>query len=220
MKKLLITSLILIITLPALMGQNINWRTTDSTNNMAYLNFGYDFGVTLQGGYGLKLGKQKPIFLSADIAAPMGRNLTDELKTRIGGQIEVYHKNRFSVTALAFANFRKHRTELVRMLSFGSELSLVAGHYRPSWFIAGELGFDKAIVTHLKHSEVQLDFYPDTFNGWLKPAGGHIFCGITGGKKLGKHMELNLRVGINNAQSDDRDPLLPFYFQLGLAKSF
>ena len=176
--------------------------------------------MTLQAGYALKVGKQNPVFLSADVALPMGNKLTDELKTRIGAQIEVFSKNRFSVSARAFANFRKHRTELVRMLSFGSELSLLAGHYRPNWFIAGEIGMDKAIVTHLKHSDVQVDFYPDIYNGWIMPAGGHLFYGMVAGKKLGNQLDLNLRLGATNGQSDDRDALLPFYLQLGLTKTF
>ena len=31
-------------------------------------------------------------------------------------------------------------------------MGVTAGYYQRKWFVAGEAGFDKAIVTHFKHS--------------------------------------------------------------------
>ena len=39
------------------------------------------------------------------------------------------------------------------LLNFGSDMSGIIGYYRAHFFVAGEAGFDKAIVTHFKHSE-------------------------------------------------------------------
>jgi hypothetical protein len=40
----------------------------------------------------------------------------------------------------------------MNILNFGSELKGVIGLYKNRWFVAGELGFDKAIVSKFSHT--------------------------------------------------------------------
>jgi len=216
MKNILIT--VLIITLPLLSSaQSINWAGTQKTaDRLAYLNFGYDFGLTTQIGYAHKLKTVKPIWLSLDYSMPMGKSLTDDFKTRIGGQMVLFEKSSFILSTEVRANFRRHENKFVRMASFGSEISGTIGYYKPKWHVAFNLGFDKSIVTHLKHSESLIENYASIQDGWYIPSGGHWNYGLQVSKSLNKRTYVNMDIGNLNAQGKDENALLPIYFNLGL----
>ncbi len=221
MKNILIIIGIIVAFSSASYAQNVNWRALNEQNSIASFNLGYDFGVTAQLGYNRSIKAFKPILLGGDFSFPAGEDFMDDFKVRLGGQIEVFESNGFSVTGKIFASFRRHETDLVRMASFGSEFSLVSGYYKPTWHIAAELGFDKSIVTNLKHSEIIREYvYADIQDGWFIPSGGNWFYGIQGSKTVGKSMEISSRLGATNAQGNDEDAIIPFYFHLGINKKF
>jgi hypothetical protein len=94
-------------------------------------------------------------------------------------------------------------------------MSGVAGYYRPRWFVSGEAGFDKAIVTHFKHSEAYKNQYPHVINGWYEPAtGGNFYYGLQTGVSFRKH-DLYLRAGKILSQDFKTPPTLPLYAQIG-----
>ncbi len=219
--KNIIVILILVASVKSASGQNINWQSiNDNQKSIAYLNYGYDFGMTAQIGYGYKLDAFRPIFLTADYSFPMGEDLYDDFKVRLGGQISVLEKNNFILSAKVYGIFRRHQTSLVRMVNFGAELSALAGYYKPTWHIAAEFGFDKSIITNLKHSDIMRDNFATITDGWFIPSGGHFFYGIQGSKTLGKSLEISLRAGATNAQSNDENALLPYFTQLGFVWKF
>ncbi len=198
-------------------GQNLNWSTIPETQkSIAYFNFGYDFGATLQAGYGYQVKTFKPTLLTFDYSMPMGEKIADDFKLRLGAQLPILKKNHFILSGKLYSNFRRHETSMVSMVSFGSELAAVAGYYKSTWHIAGEFGFDKAITTQVVHSERMKEYYPSIKDGWITPTGGQFFFGIQGSKTLGEKLELSLRIGGTNAQSTDENALLPYYGQVGL----
>lgn len=144
----------------------------------------------------------------------------DDFKARIGGQIEVLEIGGFSLSASIMGNFRRYESALVRISSFGAELSAVAGYYTPGWYLAGELGFDKSIISNLKHSDIMKDSFNEINDGWYIPSGGHYIYGVQAGKRLGRSMEITLRAGLTNAQGGHLDALLPYYAQIGIIKVF
>lgn len=220
MKKLIAT-IILLANLNFAFAQNINWQTiNENQKEIVYLNFGYDFGMTTQLGYGYLLNTSKQILLTADYSFPMGNDLFDDFKIRLGGQMPVFKKNNFVVSVKLLGITRRHETSLVRMYGFGSEFSILGGIYKPKWHLAGELGFDKSIITHLKHTDQMRDNFPEIIDAWFIPSGGQFYYGIQGSKTIRQHLELSLRLGAINAQSDDENPLLPFYGQLGFIWKF
>lgn len=91
------------------------------------------------------------------------------------------------------------------------------------WFIAGEAGFDKAIVTHFKHfkhSESYKAVYPGVKDGWYEPAsGGNFVYGLKGGFS-GKNTDFYLQGGRIISQDLQTKPVLPVYIQLGLILKF
>lgn len=102
---------------------------------------------------------------------------------------------------------------------FGSDFTGTAGVYRPRWFLAGEFGFDKAIITHLTQSDwYRTYFYPDAKDGWYLNAGGTFHYGVTGGVAFGR-TELALRAGwLRTEEFNDVQP--PMYAGLGLGIRF
>lgn len=221
MKKLFAATIILLALAEAGLSQNINWRSLDENQrNIIQLNLGFDYGVTAQAGYGRMFTFIRPVVVGADFSIPMGENLVDDFKAKLGAQIEVVEMGGFSATVRVLSIFRRYENELVRIVSFGSELGLVTGFYRPTWHAAGEFGFDKSIVSHLKHSDIMRSYYPRIRNGWYIPSGGHFYYGVQAGKTLGQNLDLTLRVGATNAQHSDEEAAVPYYLQLGLGMKF
>lgn len=217
MKSMMWSLLVLTALAEAGHSQNINWRSfREDQRNTIQFSVGYDYGATVQVGYNRTFTLLRPVVVGLDYSFPMGRNLTDDFKVRVGGQIEVVEIDGFSATIKIASNFRRTETPLVRIASFGSDLALLAGYYRSSWYAAGEFGFDKSIATHLKHSDIMRAGYPAIRDGWYLPTGGHFYYGIQGGKTIGESFDLTLRLGATSAQGTDEDAAVPYYLQLGL----
>ncbi|MBD3289498.1 hypothetical protein GF337_11905 [candidate division KSB1 bacterium] len=221
MKKI-ITITFILMTITISNAQDVNWKSVDpGQRSLGHFQFGYDYGVTVQLGYSRFANIYKPVLFTLDYSFPMGEKLFDDFTLRYGGQVEIYKINNISVTGKILGNFRRYQTSMVRIASFGADFSVLAGFYKSSWHIAGELGFDKAISSHLKHSEeYRNNVWAEIKDGWYVPTGGNWYYGIQGSKTIGGTYDITLRAGATNAQGNDEDSMLPFYFQLGLNKKF
>ncbi|HXF99439.1 MAG TPA: hypothetical protein VNL69_01580 [Bacteroidota bacterium] len=221
MKKLCAATLIMFALAEPGTSQTINWRSLEENQrNIIQLNFGYDYGMTAQACYGHMFTFIRPVVVGVDFSLPMGEHLVDDFKIKIGAQFEVVEMGGFSATLRISSIFRRYENALVRIVSFGSDLGLVAGYYRPTWHAAGEFGFDKSIVSHLKHSDIMRGYFPQIRDGWYIPSGGHFYYGIQAGKTLGQSMHLTLRIGATNVQDGDEQEVIPYYLQLGLGMRF
>jgi hypothetical protein len=221
MKKLIAVITIVMVVTDVGYSQNINWRSLrDDQQNVIQFNAGYDFGATAQLGYSRSFAIVKPVIVGLDYSFPMGNDLFDDFKVRLGGQVEIVEIDGFSATIKIASVFRRYQTELVRIASFGSDFAVLAGYYKPTWFVAGEAGFDKSITSHLAHSDVMRAMFPAIRDGWYVPTGGHYYYGIQGGKTIGESFDLSLKVGATNAQGNDEEAVLPLYLQLGLGLRF
>lgn len=221
MKKMLALLIMIAVLAQGGYSQTVNWRALrDDQRNLFHLTLGYDYGVTTQVGYSRSFTLIKPVLVGLDYSMPMGSDLLDDFKVRLGGEVEVVEAGGFSATVRILSNFRRYENDLVRIVSFGSELGAVTGYYTPSWYAAGEFGFDKSITSHLKHSAVMKSYFPWIRDGWYLPSGGHYYYGIQLGKTLGESLDLSLRLGATNAQDNDENAVLPFYGQLGFGVRF
>jgi len=211
----------IVLSAPIAKGQSINYSNLDSSSNhMSYLNFGYDYGLVLELGYGYKIDMKNPLWIQADISKPMGGDFGDDIKTRLGVSYKAFEYNQFVITAQAYGNYRTHETEFVQMKSFGSEFSGIIGRYGSKWITELEVGFDKAIVTQLNHSDAYKENYTGVQDGWYLPTAGNWFYGIRFGRSLGTNSLLSMDIGATNAQGSDRNALLPRYVKLGFSKTF
>ena len=221
MKNLVKAILVAMALAEAGYSQNINWRSLgEDQRNVVQFNFGYDFGVTAQLGYSRLFTLVRPVIVGLDFSVPMGSVLVDDFKVRMGGEVEIVQAGAFSATIKIASNLRRYQTQLVRIVSFGSDFALLAGYYKTTWYAAGEYGFDKSIATNLRHSDIMRAYFPAIRDGWYVPTGGHFYYGIQGGKTIGESFDLSLRLGGTRAQKHDEEAVLPYYAQLGLGVRF
>lgn len=215
--KIIISFIAFVFCIQKVNAQIINWNTVGNTKHILNANFGLDYSVSYGIGYGYKLNTKLPIVINANFSMPSGETLLDDFKTNIGGQILLLNKSNFRGAAAIHGIYRRHETELVRLQNFGSEVKGTFGYYKSKWFVAAEAGFDKAIVTHFKHSqEFREDVYAEVVDGWYEPAtGGNFSCGLQTGYSF-KKTDLTLSVGKVISQDFKTAPLLPFYANLGL----
>ena len=196
--------------------QVINWKSLEKEErHLININAGADYGLTLGAGYGYQLKSKIPVVLNVGYFFPTGKKLTDDFKTKLGGHIRLYQINNFQFSAKIQGVFRRYENSFVTLLNFGSDLSGIAGYYKPKWFIAGEAGFDKAIVTHFKHSAAYKQNFPSVKDGWYEPAtGGNFYYGLQTGFSF-RQNDIYLKAGKVVTQDFSTIPLLPLYLEVG-----
>lgn len=212
----LITFLISLLTSNILQSQTINWANLKiEEKHILNVNAGWEYSFVYGLGYGYHLKTKTPIILESSISFASGEVIFDDFKTKIGGQINFYTIKNFRFNASIHGIYRRYENPLVALQNFGADASLVIGYYKPKWFAGGEFGYDKAIATHFKHSEIYKEVYPEVKNGWYEPAtGGNFNFGIQGGYSF-LRSDLILRAGKVITQDFKTTPMIPFYVQLG-----
>jgi hypothetical protein len=199
-------------------SQSLNWASLKSQQkHLVHMNAGVDYGLVYGAGYSYQLPSKMPVLLNVSASFPSGGKIFDDVKTKIGGQVRLCRINNFQMSASLHGIYRRYENSLVRLQNFGSEMTAVVGYYKPKWFISAEVGFDKAIVTHFKHSEsFTTNVYAAVKDGWYEPAtGGHFNYGIQTGYSFTNSSDIIVRIGSRLTQDFKTTPLLPFYFQLG-----
>ncbi len=217
--NIIIAAKILIIS-PAI-AQTINWAAMNDNKHLINVNAGIQHGVVFGAGYAHKINnKLFPAFAHIEYSFPSGNNFTDDFKSKIGLQIRWIDYNNFQFSTRIDGVFRRYENDFARLLNFGSDFSGIAGYYKSKWFVAGEFGFDKAIITHFKNSQTYKEEYLGVVNGWYEPTtGGNFYYGMQAGISLAKS-DIYLRAGKTIAQDFKTDPLVPVYIQLGYNVKF
>ena len=202
-------------------AQNINWASLQKNQrHILNINAGLDYGLTYGVGYGYQLKTKLPFVLNAEYSFPSGKELLDDFKTKVGGSIRFAQVDNFQFSAKLHGVFRRYENTLTRLVNFGSDMSVAAGYYKRKLHIAAEVGFDKAIVTHFKHSKAYKNSFPDVQDGWFEPAtGGNFYYGIQTGISFKQH-DIYLKAGRMITQDFRTTPLIPFYAQLGYNLKF
>ncbi|QEC70149.1 hypothetical protein FRZ67_06150 [Panacibacter ginsenosidivorans] len=198
-------------------AQTINWANlSKKQKNIINVNAGVDYSLSYGIGYGYQLRSKLPIVLNTEFSVPSGNNLTDDYKAKIGAQIRWLQLDNVHFTTKIQGVFRRYENDYATLLNFGSDLSGIVGYYKTHWFVAGEVGFDKAIVTHFKNSDLEKENYPDIQDGWYEPStGGNFYYGIQTGYSQQK-FDVYLKAGKITTQTFSDAPLVPFYAQLGV----
>jgi hypothetical protein len=207
-----------------LSAQTLNWESlTTEQQHLANANFGLEHGVIYGIGYGYQLPTRRfPMLATADFSMPSGGDAFDDLKTRMGVEVNWLNMHHFRVSTKLQAVYRLTENDFVRLNSFGSELSGTVGYYRAHWFLAAEMGYDKAISTHFKHSSAYRKSFPavDVQDGWYEPAtGGNIYYGLQTGCSFGRN-DIYLKAGKILTQDFKTPPLVPIYGQIGYNRRF
>jgi hypothetical protein len=201
-------------------AQQINWRNlNDNKPHIVNVQMGWDYATVVGVGYGQKLKTTLPVVLNIEYSSPFGKDMFDEFKTKFGGQTEVLHMDNFSVSVKIYGVFRRYQNDLVRMASFGSEFSTNFGYYKTNWYVAGDIGFDKAIATNIKNSGEMKTIYPYVQDGWYVPTGGNFNLGIVSGYSFSSN-DLYVKIGIHVTEDLRSSPAVPYYLQIGYNRRF
>ncbi len=197
-------------------AQNINWQSLKKGDkHIININSGFEYGLIYGVGYGYQLNSMFPSVLNLEYSFPSGNNLADDFKSKIGGKVRLYELKNFQFSVNIYGVYRRYENNLVRMQNFGSDFSGIVGYYKSKWFVAGEFGFDKAIVTNLKHSQSYRDIFPRVKNGWYSPpTGGNFYYGLQTGFSFKQH-DIYLKAGKIITQDFKTEPTVPLFAQLG-----
>lgn len=142
-----------------------------------------------------------------------------DFRARVGTQTSLVHWRSIHLTGSATFITRGTDNSIYRGLNFGADLTGTLGVYHPRWFAGGEFGFDKAIVTHVTHSDwYRENFYPDAKDGWYLDTGGTYHYGLAGGFAVGR-TELVGRVGLLRTERFNA-LTTPGYVSLGVGLGF
>ena len=220
MKNNILTAIVLLGLAASASAQNLNWQAFQPGQNQAvYIQAGWDYGATFGAGYAYRFDLKMPVLANIEFSAPAGKDLFDDFKVRIGGQVEAFRSGSFAATARIYSPIRRYQNNEVTLFNFGGEFAALAGFYRPKWFVAGEFGFDKAIATHVKPSAQARENYPDIQGGWYVPTGGNFFYELQTGFSLGAN-DISLKAGKVIAQDFKTQPFVPFSLQVGYLRRF
>jgi len=207
----------LILSIRSVNAQTINWASlNDGNKHIINANLGLEYGITYGLGYGFQIKTRLfPIVVNSEYSFPSGNEISDDFKTKIGGQIRWIEFHDFQFSTKIYGVFRRYENDFVRLLNFGSDVSGIVGYYRSKLFIAGEVGFDKAIVTNFRHSKKYNDQFSGVVDGWYEPAtGGNFYYGLQAGFSFRKQ-DIYLRAGKILTQDFKTTPMVPIYGQLG-----
>lgn len=201
---------------PSIYGQSINWaNATNEFKHHLNLNMGWDYGLGFGVGYGYQLKYKMPVILNATYAFPSGNKWLDDFKSRAGVQVRLFNKNNIAFTAQVHGVFRRYGSPSVRLLNFGSDMSGVIGYYKKKWFVASEVGFDKAIVTNFKHSQIFKENFPTVVDGWYEPdTGGNFYYNVQIGYSF-KQSDVYVKAGKVLTEDFKTTPTIPFSAQVG-----
>jgi len=223
MKTFTIKSLITIAAISffqtKIFAQVINWENSSKQNkHLIHVNAGAEYGATAGLGYHHLIPIKKfPLWIGGELSLPAGNELTDDIKVRLGAQIKIAAFSHFQFSARIQGIALRYQNQSVTLFNFGSDFAGTMGYYKKHWFLGTEVGFDKAIVTHFKHSDWYKEYiYDNVQDGWYEPAtAGNFYYGLQGGYSM-KKIDFTLKAGKLLQQDFKSQPLLPFYGQLGV----
>lgn len=219
--KALVFTMLCASFLPA---QTINWaRLGAEQKQIASLNAGLEHSVRFGAAYHYQLPtKRFPTLASVDFSMPSGGDAFDDFKIRMGWQVNWWTMRHFRFSTKLNGVFRRTENDVVRLTNFGAEGIGTLGYYRKRWVVAAEVGFDKAISTHFKHSDSFRAAYPkvNVQDGWYEPAtGGNFYYGLQTGFSM-KRTDIYLKAGRVLTQDFKTKPLVPIYAEIGINRRF
>jgi hypothetical protein len=188
--------------------------------NRVYTTFGLDPALVGSAGYGRVVSVAGHAFqLTGDVGLATAHLDTRDFRARISTQTSLLRWRSLHLTGSATFITRGTENSIYRALNFGSDFTGTLGVYRHGWFTAGEFGFDKAIITHLTHSDWYRNYYyPDARDGWYLTGGGTFHYGLTAGFALGR-MEVGGRFGWRRTERfNELTP--PIYATVGVGLGF
>lgn len=205
-----------LLCLPMAGAQTINWNAAGDTRHILTLGAGWDYSLSCHAGYAYHPRTKVPLIINAGFSMPSGKNFLDDFKTSAGAQAILLNHSSFKLGLSLNGIYRRFETPLVRLQNIGAEMKITFGYYSNRWFAAAEAGFDKAIITHFRHTALfRQNVFDGVQDGWYQPAtGGNFLYGLQAGYSF-KRSDLTCRIGKITTQDFKTTPRIPYYVILG-----
>jgi hypothetical protein len=201
-------------------GAQWNPARFDESSNRVYTTFGLDPAFVTSVGYARVIPvRGHAIQVAAEAGVASAEVGVRDFRARLEVQSSIVQWRSLRLTGSASFITRGIDNTVYRGVNFGADLTGAVGFYRPAWFAAAEFGKDKAVITHVKHTDwYRTNFYPDAKDGWYLDAGGTYHYGVRAGFAVGS-AELTARAGfLSSEHFNDVTP--PFYGSVGLGFGF
>ena len=219
-----ISSITLGLLLASLVAENATAQWNGARFGMershVYTMAGMDPAAVTTLGYGRVIGlRGHDVQLTGDVGLVAAGMDAHDFRARLGTQTSLVQWRSMHLTGSATFITRGTQNSIYRGLNFGADLTGTLGMYRERWFAAGEFGFDKAIITHVTHSDwYRRNYYADAKDGWYLDAGGTYHYGLAGGFALGRS-EIVGRMGLLRTERFN-ELTSPGYVSLGVGFGF
>lgn len=220
--KIFLLAVLLLIGMKSANAQSLNWANFNEENrHIVTAKFGLEYGTIYEIGYGYQFNTYVfPTTANIDFSFPSGNFDFGDFKTKLGVNIRWFEASNFQISAKINGVFRRFENDYVRLLNFGCDVSGAVGYYSSGWFAAAEVGFDKAIITHFKHSDGYLNQYAGARDGWyLPPTGGNFYTGLNAGVSF-EHHDVYVSAGKVLVQDFKTSPMIPYYGKVGYNLKF
>src|SRR5215510_5005953 len=123
------------------------------SKNQVYTTFGVDPAVVTSVGYGRNVRVfGRPWQIGAEAGAVAYNFDLQDFRARLQARGTLLGWRSLRLVGSSSFITRGTENQVYRALDFGSDLTGAVGVYKQQWFVSGEFGFDKAIITYLTHS--------------------------------------------------------------------
>lgn len=199
----------------AAQAQEINLAgLDDEAKNRVHVRTGAEHAFVAGVGYARAvpvLGRR--LLVHGDLTVPWADLDTGDYRLRAGALAPIVGTGGWTLAGSIAPTLRGMDVTTGSMTGVGADLGLFGGYYARHWFVAGEVGFDWAIATHITHSDrYREQGYADVRDGWYRLPGGNLRYGLQSGASFGRY-DVVVRAG-QLVDLAGEAPLLPFYLTL------
>lgn len=198
-------------------AHEVNLATLDEAPaNRVYLRTGAEMAFVAGAGYARAVAAgERRLLLFGELQAPWATLDASDYQARAGALVPIVGWRGWRLAGSLAPTLRGTKNDVGRMTGFGFDAGVTAGHYARHWFLAGELGFDYTLSTHVTASQTYRDHaYADARDGWYVNPGGNYRLGAQAGASFGRY-EVVLRAGALREMFGTK-PLFPMYATLAV----
>ena len=207
--------IVLLLVPAAARAQATNFGALAPDASMLTVTTGAEHGFVVSGGYAhvLAVGS-RDVVLGGELSLDWAELDLGDFRVRAGAIAPVVELGRWKLVAGAAALVRGTHDDIARMIDIGMDGAVLAGHYAPHWFAAGEAGADWAFATRIAATDAyRMQVYDGARDGWYHNTGCLIRLGLQAGVSFGGN-DITLRGGwLRDVKGVP--PTFPIYAMLG-----
>ncbi len=185
-----------------------------------YSNFNFDptFAVTF--GYvrcfELKM-IERSLCISGDLTFPIFLMDFQHYRISLGTRLPLFNTRRWNIVNRLRILNKGTNNDIYQGNLLSLEEGFLLGYFLDQWYMAGELGYEKFLLIHIRHSSwYRKNVYAGAKDGWYSSTGGKFTFGLQGGYTFNDLIGVVLRLGIYKTEAFNDPVGVPFFANLGI----